>query len=68
MYKVAYLNPSTHTKLIQLKNAGRIQSMTSFIDSAIKKAIAELPAPPEPTKEIIITIKIEGGGFSAEKN
>ena len=61
MYKTSYLYPQTHARLTQLKNAGQIDSIMSFVDSAINKAIAELPAPPEPAKEIVITIKIEGG-------
>ncbi len=68
MYKVAYLYPKTHAKLIQLKNAGRITSIMSFIDNAVNKAIAELTAPPEPNKEIVITIRIEGDKLSEERS
>lgn len=67
MYKVAYLYQKTHAKLIQLKNAGRIQSMTSFIDSAVNKAITGLEAPLSPAQEIVITIKVKGGECSEEK-
>lgn len=68
MYKVAYLYPRTHEKLIQLKNAGHINSIMSFIDTAVNEAIAELPASSDSTKEIVITIKIEGGKSSEERN
>lgn len=39
MYKIAYIDPTTHCKLTVLKDVGLIESISGFADKAINQAI-----------------------------
>lgn len=39
MYKIAYISPEIHAKLVVLKNLGLIKSISGFVEKATNQAI-----------------------------
>lgn len=42
MYKIVYISPDTHRKLVVLKEVGIIESISKFTDKSINQAIKEI--------------------------